>query len=127
MPLLNAGSSGMLFGFNGLGGGGVRGVAVGAGAASADVLEGPAAGLGVEAELAQPVEYAARWMVPARLLALGLMLIVHDAVGYGMLTLVGAGVSGWWMRLLTGRARDARDVWARSMYCRVCPAAFVAV
>ncbi|MBM9624420.1 hypothetical protein [Streptomyces zhihengii] len=78
-------------------------------------------------ELAQPVEYAARWMVPARLLALGLMLIVHDAVGYGMLTLVGAGVSGWWMRLLTGRARDARDVWARSMYCRVCPAAFVAV
>ena len=77
-------------------------------------------------ELAQPAEYAARWVIPAGLLGLGLLLIVQGTVGYGALLLALAGVSGWWMRLLTGRARDARDVWARSMYCRVCPAAFVA-
>jgi hypothetical protein len=74
-------------------------------------------------ELAQPPEYAARWLIPVGLVVFGIFVIVSGDP-LGLLLLAVGGAAGWWMHRSTGVAREARERWERLMYCRTCPAQF---
>lgn len=74
-------------------------------------------------DLRQPDEYAARWLIPAGLVALAVWVLTRGDM-LGVLLLAAALGSGWWMRRQSAAAQEAREVWERAMYCRTCPAQF---
>ncbi|MET7795693.1 hypothetical protein [Streptomyces decoyicus] len=74
---------------------------------------------------AQPAEYVAQWLLPLGAVALGIVLLVTGEVAAGLLLLAGAGALGFWFSRLAAAAEEARERWARSLYCRQCPATFL--
>lgn len=73
---------------------------------------------------AQPAEYAAQWLLPVGAVMLGLVLLVTGEPAAGLLLLAGGGALGFWFSRLAAAAVEARERWARSLYCRQCPAVF---
>lgn len=74
---------------------------------------------------AQPAEYVAQWLLPIGAVVAGVLLMVSGAVAAGILLLVGGGGVGFWFSRLASAAEEARERWARSLYCRQCPATFL--
>jgi hypothetical protein len=74
---------------------------------------------------AQPAEYAAQWLLPMGAAVLGIVLLVTGEVAAGLLLLAGGGGLGFWFSRLAAAAEEARGRWARSLYCRQCPATFL--
>lgn len=75
-------------------------------------------------DLAQPPEYAGRFIIPLGLIAVAIFVLVNgDALGL-LLLAVGLG-AGWWMWRQTAAAEAARERWQRLLYCRRCPAQFL--
>lgn len=74
-------------------------------------------------DLAQPPEYAARWLIPIGLIAVAVFVLSNGDM-LGLLLLAAGVVSGWWMHRSSEAAREAREAWERAMYCRTCPAQF---
>jgi hypothetical protein len=74
-------------------------------------------------DLAQPPDYAARWLIPACLVALAVFVLSNGDM-LGLLLLAAGGLSGWWMRRQSAAAQEAQEAWERALYCRRCPAQF---
>lgn len=75
--------------------------------------------------LAQPPVYAARWLLPAALLAVGVLFAVNDAVALGVVLLLAGVAAGGWMFHQHELAEAERQRWARMLYCRRCPSQFL--
>lgn len=73
----------------------------------------------------QPPEYTVQWLLPAAIGALGVVAFVTGAIAPGIVLLVGAVGFGVWLSRRAHAAEEARERWARSLYCRQCPARFL--
>lgn len=73
----------------------------------------------------EPAEYAAQWLLPVGAVVLGVVLLATGEVAAGLLLLAGGGAVGFWFSRLAAAAEEARERWARSLYCRQCPATFL--
>ncbi|GES27883.1 hypothetical protein [Streptomyces angustmyceticus] len=72
----------------------------------------------------QPPEYVMQWLLPVGAVVAGVLLLLSGAPAAGVLLLtVGAGL-GFLFSRLAAAAEEARERWARSLYCRQCPATF---
>jgi hypothetical protein len=74
--------------------------------------------------LAQPPEYAARWIIPLGLAAAAILLLTTGGIGLGLLLLLASVGSGAFMWMATTAAQEARNRWGRLLYCRRCPNQF---
>lgn len=74
--------------------------------------------------LAQPPDYAARWLIPFGLAATAVLLLTTGGILLGLLLLLAGAGSGAWMWLATTAAQEARERWGRLLYCRRCPNQF---
>ncbi|RXS84199.1 hypothetical protein EST92_11615 [Streptomyces sp. TM32] len=73
----------------------------------------------------EPPEYVAQWLLPVGAVVLGVVLLVMGEGAAGLMLLAGGGGVGFWFSRLSSAAEAARERWARSLYCRQCPATFL--
>lgn len=78
----------------------------------------------LKGKYAQPSEYAVQWLLPAAIGALGVVAVVTGVIAAGIVLLAGAVGFGVWLSRRARAAEEARERWARSLYCRQCPAVF---
>ncbi|MFG2289423.1 hypothetical protein ACGFOU_25555 [Streptomyces sp. NPDC048595] len=72
----------------------------------------------------QPAEYEMQWLLPAGACAVGVVALVAGSIAAGLLLVAGGGGIGVWLWRKASAAQEARARWARSLYCRHCPAVF---
>lgn len=73
----------------------------------------------------QPPECVVQWLLPAAIGALGVVAVVTGAIAAGVVLLAGAVGFGVWLSRRARAAEEARERWARSLYCGQCPATFL--
>lgn len=74
----------------------------------------------------EPPQYTAQWSLPVGAAAVGVVALVGGAIAAGILLLAGGGGIGVWLSRRASAAEEARARYARSLYCRRCPADFLA-